>query len=203
MVGVTGHSLLAFVAVSPVVIWFNARYTLLFLLPLWILAARGILTIGRRLSGSSAYTWYAVVLLLLLPKVLSHYQDGSRRDYRSAASIIAPRIHTGEVVYCNWPQNLGYYFPDGDVRQWHDDSPMPDDAFYVVEGTNAWTPTLFVPGRVVEHIAKIGRRRFDEQSNLVQVYRVESSLNHSKAKVASPSNSDTSTDRGPTPVDDH
>lgn len=164
---------IAFIAISPALMYFNSRYSLIFILQFWILAARGIVLIGKRLGGGSpSWAWYACVILLLLPKVLSHYQDGSRKDFRTAAAVVARRAQPGEAVYCNWPQNLGYYLPERYVQKWHTKLDLPPEPFYLVEGTNAWTPPIAINDRTIEHLSIICRRRFDEQSNVVHVYRV-------------------------------
>jgi hypothetical protein len=162
----------SFIVVGPLVIWFNHRYTLLFLLPFWVLAARGILSVGRRLGpGLHAWSWYVFVSILLLPKAVSYYQDGSRHDFRAAAECIARMAREDDPIYCNW-RELGYYRPGVEIANWNPKTVFPAQVCYLVQGGNALDPPIKVPGRVVELVAMFGHRRFDEQSNVVRVFRI-------------------------------
>lgn len=171
---VLGVCSVAFILAAPLAIWFfNYRYTLLFLLPTWILAAKGAVSIGNALvDRRSRWAWYACAVVLLMPKAISYYQDGSRRDIRNAAEIVSQRAHKDSpVVYCNLPAILRYYLPNAIVNDYRDGK-MKESSCYVVLATNAWDAPLRVEGRVSELIATVGRRRFDEQSYLVRIYHV-------------------------------
>ena len=66
----------------------NPRYFLFFMPALWILAAYAMERVAQRFEyRSAAAAWYGCVVVLLLPNLLSHYQDGSRHDYRRAAEV--------------------------------------------------------------------------------------------------------------------
>jgi hypothetical protein len=160
-------------AASHLIWFFNYRYALLFFLPFWVLAAKGVEVVGQRLGGRpAALAWYACVALLFLPKILSHHQDGSRKDFRAAAGVLAPLAHDGEPVYCNMDTTLRYYLTAAEVRPWKGERDLPARTCFVALSVNGWDAPLRIDGRVVELMATIGRRRFDEQAYLVRVYRV-------------------------------
>jgi uncharacterized membrane protein len=171
---VLGVCSVAFILAAPLAIWFfNYRYTLLFLLPIWILAAKGAASIGNALGDRrSRWAWYACAIILLMPKAISYYQDGSRRDIRTAAEIVSQHVDKGSsVVYCNLPAILHYYLPNTIVNDYREGI-VKESSCYVVLATNAWDAPLRVEGRVSELVATVGRRRFDEQSYLVRIYHV-------------------------------
>jgi hypothetical protein len=165
----------AFVGVAPSLLgnW-NPRYALFFMPPVWVLAAAGSAVIAESLAPQRlAVTWLIAVVALLTPKLASHFIDGSRHDFRAAAQLIASRA-PGAKVLSNWPGDVQYYLePMTGQRASYWGEPLPDAPVIVVIGSNAWEPSLRVPGRSVSLLGEIGRRRFDEQSHLVRVYLVE------------------------------
>jgi hypothetical protein len=168
---------LLFMACSPLYLpaW-NPRYAFLFMPPVWVLGAYAVEELsGRMPSRALAVSVYGLVALLLLPKLASHYQDGSRHDFRQAAAIVKESAVEGETVFCNWPETLEYYLPSSTgltVRSWGSAKPFPAPAFFIVYSANAWEPPIGVPGRSVELVAQVHKRRFDEQSHFVNIYRV-------------------------------
>jgi hypothetical protein len=160
---------------SHIVWFFNYRYALVFLLPFWVLAARGVQVVGQRLGGGwKALGWYACVALLFLPRILSHHQDGSRKDFRETARLLTRMARPEEPVYCNMDTTLRYYLTTSPVLPWKGEGELPSGPCYVALSVNGWDAPLVVEGRVVELVATVGRRRFDEQAYLVRVYRVRS-----------------------------
>jgi hypothetical protein len=174
--GLTIGSLL-FVLAAPWImpIW-NARYAVLFALPLWMTGAAAVELIARRLgSARLAVFWYACVGLLLLPKLASYYLDGSRHDFRRAAAVAAAEVRPGEPILTNMELRVRYYLPSAlrrRVRFWQPSGNLPSGECLIVYGSNIWDPVLHVPGRPAEVLAQIGRRRYDELSQVVRVYRV-------------------------------
>jgi len=168
---------LAFVVLSPWIMkaW-NPRYGILFMPPVFVLAAFAVAHIGRLLKPFSLQVaWYCCVALLLLPKLASHYQDGSRHDFRTAASVVLGHYTEGNKVLSNWPETLQYYLPvvkTGISVDWWAESALPDSEFLIVFSSNAWEPLIQPPGRQVRVLAEIRKRRFDEQSHIVRVYQV-------------------------------
>jgi hypothetical protein len=171
-----GSSLL-FIACSPLYLpaW-NPRYAFLFMPPVWVLGAYAVEYLsGRMPSRVLAVSVYGLIALLLLPKLASHYQDGSRHDFRQTAAIVKESAGGAETVFCNWPETLEYYLPASTglaVRSWSPGRPVPAGAFLIVYGSNAWEAPIKIAGRPVELVAQVHKRRFDEQSHFVGVYRV-------------------------------
>jgi hypothetical protein len=168
---------LLFIACSPLYLpnW-NPRYGFLFMVPIWVLGAYAIEFVSSRMpSRVLAVAVYGVAALLLLPKLASHYQDGSRHDFRQAAEIVKTSAGGETMAFCNWPETLEYYLPASTgltVRNWDRSAPLPADACFIVYSSNAWDPPIRLPGRCVELLAQVHKRRFDEQSHFVSVYHV-------------------------------
>jgi hypothetical protein len=165
---------LCFFPLAPVS-W-NPRYFVFFMPAMWVLAAYAMETIalgvGRRSAGAA---WYACVVLLLLPSLLSHYQDGSRHDYRQAAAVLVSHVQDGQPILSDDAETISYYLPAGlrqtlkvrtKVRE------LPASEFFVVARSNAWMPLPEFPHRHSELLAEIYRRRFDQFSHILRVYRV-------------------------------
>lgn len=172
LAGLTGLAL----AALPSVILMNSQYMLLFSLPFWVLAAHAVSEIGAQLGrGSLACAWYLAIALLLLPHMASHYQDGSRKDLRAAGDLISHYAVAGETIYCNLPEVLHYYLPTKPVKDWETTKDeLSSGVSYVVMASNGWESPLQINGKTVETLARIGKRRFDEQTYIVSVYRVSS-----------------------------
>jgi hypothetical protein len=168
---------LLFIACSPLYLpsW-NPRYGILFMAPVWVLAAYAVEFIGRRMpSRALTVAVYGLVALLLLPKLASHYQDGSRHDFRQAAGIVKASARGENTVLCNWPETLEYYLPGSTgltVHNWEIGRPVPPETCLIVESSNAWLPPVRLSGRSVELLAQVSKRRFDEQSHVISIYRV-------------------------------
>ncbi|MEQ1869330.1 MAG: hypothetical protein ABL961_04845 [Vicinamibacterales bacterium] len=150
---------LAFVAVSPRLVgnW-NPRYGLFFMPPIWVLAAGASEAVCRALAGSvTRLAWFGALAVMLAPKVASHYLDGSRHDFRSAASVVASS-GPGNSVVSNWPADLQWYLrplTGQRPRYWAPGLPLPEDATIVALASNAWAPPLRVPGRGVEFSSRV------------------------------------------------
>ena len=171
---VLGASSCAFILAAPMFIWFfNYRYALLFLFPIWLLAAKGMYGIAQKLADRRLrWAWYSCVVLLLIPKLLSYYQDGSRWDLRSAAGIVSQLAEDeSPTVYSNLISIVHYYLPSASVKGWQGEK-VPEQTCFLVLATNAWDSPVHAEGHVAELVASIGRRRFDEQAYLVRVYRL-------------------------------
>ena len=166
-----------FVAVSPRILgsW-NPRYGLFFMMPLWMLAAAGSEAVMRALpSDRLRVAWLIAVVALLAPKLASHYVDGSRHDFRTAAAVVAAHDAGTESVLTNWPAELQYYLEPRTgqrPRFWMPGDAVPDAGAVIVFSSNAWEPVVQVPGRQITVVSEVGRPRFDEQSHLIRIYRV-------------------------------
>jgi hypothetical protein len=166
---------LAFLALTPWLMkaW-NPRYGLFFMPPFFMLAAYAVTTVAQSLRPPALQVgWYVFVCLLLLPKLASHYQDGSRHDFRSAAAVVLNHSHEGQKVLSNWPETVQFYLPEktGITVDWFE-QPLPASEFLAVFSSNAWEPLIQPPNRPVQVLAEFRTRRFDEQSHIVRVYHV-------------------------------
>ena len=154
----------------------SPRYFLFFLPALWLLAAHGMEFVARRLgSPSLGAAWYGAVIVLLLPGIASHFQDGSRHDYRRAAAIVAEAAGPGAPILSDDAETISYYLP-ADLRPGLEVrtrvTALPQTEFFMVCRSNVWMRLPEVPNRRVELLAEIYRRRFDEFSHVLRVYRV-------------------------------
>lgn len=167
----------AFIGLSKILMgsW-GPRYSLFFMLPFWALAALGVAEFAGRLQNSAQRAaWYGCVIALLLPKLASHFRDGSRHDFRAAAEVVSNQIHSDERVFCNFPLNLDYYLErsgDRKVEEWWGMQELPGQTCLVVWASNAFEPLLHLPGRTCEILERVGVRRYDEQSHILYIYRV-------------------------------
>ncbi len=154
----------------------NPRYFLFFFPAVWILAAYGMDAIAGSLGrGVTAAAWYGAVALLLLPSLLSHFQDGTRHDYRRAAQVLQAHALPGQVILSDDAETISYYLPAG-LRQRLDVRTrvrvLPESEFFLVTRSNAWMPLPRIAGRQLELLEEIYKRRFDEFSHILRVYRV-------------------------------
>jgi hypothetical protein len=157
---------------------FNPRYFLFFFTAAWVLAAHAMSHIAGRLGrGLAGGAWYACVAVLLLPGLMSHFQDGSRHDYRRAAAVVVGQAQPGEQVLSDDAETISYYLPD-DLRQRLlvrtkvRPSDLPASSFLLVARSNAWMPQPQYADRRLGLLAEISTRRFDQFSHVLRVYRV-------------------------------
>jgi hypothetical protein len=154
----------------------NPRYFLFFLPPMWILAAYAIEQVAVRFEhGSSGAVWYGCVAVLLLPSLLSHYQDGSRHDYRRAAAVLSANAHGDDPILSDDAETISFYLPE-DLRRTllvrTKVTTFPVGEFFIVARSNAWTPLPQIRGRQMELMSEIYNRRFDQFSHILRVYRI-------------------------------
>ncbi|MFL5244371.1 MAG: hypothetical protein ACJ8FY_19905 [Gemmataceae bacterium] len=152
----------------------NPRYCLLFMPAVFVVASYGVEQVARLLTPMPfRIAWLGCITVLLLPKLASHYQDGSRHDFRSAASVVVNSTKEGQNVVSNWPETLQYYLPeDSGIKVEWLQSVLPQTDFIAVISSNAWQPVFQSADRKVKVLAEIRKRRFDEQSHIVRVYQV-------------------------------
>jgi len=164
------------VAASPRIIpaW-NVRYGILFTVPLWVTAALAFEYVAKRMASHwTVIGWYGLIALLLLPKLASQYRDGSTHDFRTAAAMVVADRPGDRVILTNLDFPTKYYLPKHlrrQVRSWQPGDELPAGPGYLLEGTNLWQPVPRFPGRRRVLLGQVARRRFDEQSYVVRVYR--------------------------------
>lgn len=166
-----------FVAATPWImpVW-NARYALLLILPLWITAAFAMEWVARQWSSPwQVALWYGLVALLLAPKLASHYLDGTRHDYRQAAAVATAQVGPEQKICTNMELQTKYYLPERlrpQVQFWQPGLQLPRSECLVVYGANIWDPVPEFDGRAASVLAQVAKRRYDELSHVVRVYRV-------------------------------
>jgi len=120
--------------------------------------------------------WYAAVALVLAPSLLSHYQDGSRHDYRHAAAVVVAADRAQEPIFSDDAETISYYLP-ATLRERLEVRTrirvFPESGFFLVCRSNAWMPLPEVHNRRMHLLAEIYRRRFDQFSHILRVYRVD------------------------------
>lgn len=167
-------------------IGWNPRYFIFFMPAMWMLAAHAVdhvaLALGR---GWVGVVWYGAVALLMAPGILSHYQDGSRHDYRQASAVIRTQARGAEPILSDDAETISYYLP-AEMRQRllvrTKVTAFPSSSFLVVARANAWMPQPRFAGRRVDVLAEISRRRYDQFSHVLRVYRVRAAEESSDAQ---------------------
>lgn len=154
----------------------NPRYFLFFLPGAWVLAAYAMDSVGERLGYRIAgVAWFGCVMLLIAPNIASHYIDGTRHDYREAARVVIAADQTRDPILSDDAETISYYLPE-ELR--HNlfvrtkVTEPPASTFFLVTRANAWTPLPRLPGRQMQLLAEIYRRRVDQFSHILRVYRV-------------------------------
>ena len=107
---------LASLVVLPKFIAFHPGYSFLFLFGPIVLAGYAVGVIAEKLAEAggkcAAVTWIGVAVLLNAPALASHYADGTRHDFRSAAHYITERRQPNERVAAVSPGNFAFYAPE-------------------------------------------------------------------------------------------
>jgi len=154
----------------------NPRYFVFFLPAAWFLAAYSVeyvaAKLGNRVTGA---VWYACVLVLFAPSLLSHYVDGSRHDYRQAATLLVAHDRDRSPILSDDAETISYYLPDELRHNLFVRTKVthpPDAAFFLVTRSNAWMPLPQFPGRQMDLIGEISRRRLDQFSHILRLYRI-------------------------------
>lgn len=154
----------------------NPRYFIFFMPAMWVLAANAITFIAGRLGERlPMLAWYGGVAVLLLPTLVSHFADGSRHDYRAAAAVVLEHVIDNEPILSDDAETISYYLPPQlrtSLRVRTKVTTYPTSEFLLVCRANAWMAQPRIPERNVELLAEISRRRIDQFSHVLRVYRV-------------------------------
>ncbi len=136
----------------------------------------------RSRSAAVAWTWVAAVCAFHVPSLLSHYRDGSRYDYRSAAQYIAAHWQPGDRVAAVSGAPLAWYEPVCNPTIWLPPAdPLPRIKQLSAEPERLWIvvpcdrtglgPTV---GRWLNahcsHELDVRRKRFDYRDYAVEVF---------------------------------
>ncbi|MEO7191331.1 MAG: hypothetical protein ABI051_09765 [Vicinamibacterales bacterium] len=158
----------------------NPRYFLFYMPAMWMLAAHAMDFVRRKLGSSLLGAgWYACVGLLFVPGVMSHYQDGSRHDYRQAAAVVLAHARESQPILSDDAETISYYLPEDARRRLlvrTKVTEFPASEFFVVVRSNVWMPLPQIPGRQMDLLAEISHRRLDQFSHVLRVYRVRPAM---------------------------
>jgi hypothetical protein len=171
--------------VLPLLVVYHAAYLFPLSLGVMVLAgyAAGHIHGCLRSQGRwSTAAWLGVVTVLNLPSLLSHYSDGSRHDYRTAARYIERHCEPGDQVAAVAPGSLRHYSPAcGEAVSLQTWDPLPDLKKLSVDSGRLWIVLpSYRPGKSEElrqwltaHCTQkleLRPRRFDYREHLVEVY---------------------------------
>ena len=110
-----------------------------------------------------------------MPNLVSHYVDGSRHDYRAAADVVIRYNQSNHTILSDDAETISYYLPETlrhNLFVRTKAKRYPASEFFLVTRSNAWTPLPRIRERQVELLAEIYRRRLDEFSHILRVYRI-------------------------------
>lgn len=172
----------------PLVTAFRPDYVFPSALVFFLLASRVLRGVYEALwpkSRVAAVGVVTAVVLFPLPSFLSYYQDGDRKDYRSAAAFIERHFQPEDLVAADTPGALGYYL---DVPVQSAGRPSTSAARTVTtltdlvsEGKRVWYVCRFAreePSPEVDRwfwqnairMLRIKKKRFDYHENILDVY---------------------------------
>lgn len=101
--------------VLPLLVPFHSAYVFALTLPVFLLAGVTIGELANAITTRSVLAAISVFLmlpLLNLPSIASHYQDGSRHDFRAAANWLGDRVGPNDLIVAIQGDKLSYYRPE-------------------------------------------------------------------------------------------
>jgi 4-amino-4-deoxy-L-arabinose transferase-like glycosyltransferase len=105
-------------AALPFAVVYHPNYVFPLAVAVLVLAGWAVAQVAERLRPAGAVVvvaWVSVALALQLPSVVSHYLDGSRPDYRTAARYVAEHWRSGDRLASISPGLVQHYAPlDGE-----------------------------------------------------------------------------------------
>jgi hypothetical protein len=105
-------------ATLPFAVVYHPNYVFPLALAVLVLAGWAVAQVAERLRPAgavAAVAWVGVAVALQLPSVVSHYLDGSRPDYRTAARYVADHWQSGDRLASISPGLVRHYAPlDGE-----------------------------------------------------------------------------------------
>jgi hypothetical protein len=186
----------------PFFIVYHYSYAFPLALPVVVLAGFAVGEVFEllRTRGSAvAYAWVAAVCAFHVPSVLSHFRDGSRYDYRTAAAYVGAHWRPGDRVAAVSGAPLAWYESVCNPTLWLPPSnPLPRIKELSLDAGRLW---IVVPsdrtglnsdvGRwLYAHCAQeldVRRKRFDYRDYAVTVFLHSSNSKSDRmAQVASP-----------------
>ena len=103
----------ASLVVLPRLVAFHPGYSFLSIFGAVVPAGYAVGVIAERLTGPRLVpaAWVLVAVSLNAPSLASHYADGTRHDFRSAAHFVDEHRRPGEAVAAVSPGNFAFYAP--------------------------------------------------------------------------------------------
>jgi len=172
----------------PFVAAFRPDYVFPSSLVFFLLATRVLTRVYEAVSPNSkllAVGVVAAVVLFPLPSFVSYYQDGDRKDYRTAAAFIEKQFRAGDLVAADTQGALGYYLDVPVLPAGRPSTTAPRTIATLTElasqGKRVWYVCRFAreePSPEVDRwfwqnavrMRRIMKKRFDYHENILDVY---------------------------------
>ena len=184
--------LAALSTVLPFFLAFRPDYVFSGTLVFYMLATRALTQLYERLKVQwlpFAISIIMAFLLAPLPAFLSHYQDGDRPDYRTAAGFIEKRYLQGDIVAADSAELLEHYLPELEVEAVHDINkgaatverlellrPENKQRLWLVFRLSRQEPPVELDQWLWKNavrMLRIKKRRFDYHENITDVYLID------------------------------
>ena len=98
--------------VLPLLVVYHSSYVFPYALSVMVLAGYAVIQIAQLLRPTGrglSVLWVMIALSLQLPSLVSHFQDGSRHDHRTAARFIAKNWQPGDRLVAVSPGLVNHY----------------------------------------------------------------------------------------------
>lgn len=160
----------ASLVVLPRLVAFHPGYSFLYVFGAVVPAGYAVGVIAERLTGPRLvpFAWLLTAVLLNAPSLASHYADGTRHDFRSAARFADEHRRPGEAVAAVSPGNFAFYAPSlTDADRLNPDRLL--DGLKRIGESNRATWVLLTGGRSPRDAA--AQRWLDDHCRLKAAYR--------------------------------
>ena len=174
--------------VAPRFVSFRPDYVFPVSLVFFLLATHVLAEAYSALRARSAVVGVGVVaavLLLAVPSFASYYQDGNRKDYRTAARFIQEHAHGDDLIAADTPGAMAYYL-NREVLSVPRPTSAPQECVEALgqlarRGTRIWYVCRLAREEPVSQVdrwfwqnavrmLRIKQKRFDYHENILDVY---------------------------------
>ena len=172
-----------FTVSAPLVVTYHPAYAFPIALGALVLAGTAVGRVYELLAarnGTVAVAWLLFACLLNLPSVVSHYADGSRPDYRTAARFVADRIEPGDRITARSASLFTHYAPActaeplgvATIDSLRKQTARPGRLWIVIQSARGGLPDDVRAwlGKYCSHEMQVCRNRFDYPENRVDVF---------------------------------
>jgi len=172
----------------PFAVTYHPGYVFPLALGAIVLAAQAVAQIYEALHAHhapAAYAWLGAATIFNLPSLVSHYQDGSRFDFRAPAQHVSKNWQPGDRVASASPRLLKHYAAEGiDPIGLKGTDPVPRLEKLAREQGRLWivfpSPRGGMPESLQKWLGKhcqkrliVCKKRFDYYENVTEVYLFE------------------------------